>query len=157
MCAIIDANVAHEVFGPNPSEAGSKFFDWLQSGKGKLISSGKNLRELEKSGDGYRKWASVAIKRGRLKKAPDMQKLETREKALASSKDLISNDAHIIALAQLSGARLLYSNDEDLQKDFDKKTLIDRPRGKVYSTIERKDFRDSHRKLLATKNLCRSG
>ena len=46
----------------------------------------------------------------------------------------VSNDAHVIALAQVSGARLLYSNDSDLQDDFKDKSLIDSPRGRIYTT-----------------------
>jgi hypothetical protein len=42
-----------------------------------------------------------------------------------------SDDPHIIALAQISGARLLCSHDEGLASDFTNAKLI-KPRGKVY-------------------------
>jgi hypothetical protein len=42
-----------------------------------------------------------------------------------------SDDPHIIALAQISGARLLCSHDEGLANDFTNVELI-KPRGKVY-------------------------
>ena len=45
-----------------------------------------------------------------------------------------SNDLHVLALAQVSGARLLYSNDLSLHQDFGNRDLISRPRGKIYST-----------------------
>ena len=45
------------------------------------------------------------------------------ETALTLSDSCRSNDPHVIALAQINGARLLYSNDEALQKDFGDKRL----------------------------------
>ena len=67
-----------------------------------------------------------------------------------------SNDQHIIALAHVGGARLLYSNDGDLHDDFDDKGLIDNPRGKVYSTRKKKNFTRAHERLLRLKkkDLC---
>ena len=43
-----------------------------------------------------------------------------------------SNDEHIIALARISGARLLCSEDIKLHADFKNKSLINSPRGKIY-------------------------
>lgn len=71
--------------------------------------------------------------------------------------DCVSNDAHVVALAQISGARLLYSNDGDLHKDFGNKTFIDQPRGRIYSTKEKDALGKRLRTLLRNKNLCRSG
>ena len=68
-----------------------------------------------------------------------------------------SDDPHIIALAQVSGARLLYSNDKSLQQDFKNKDLINNPRGKVYITNEcRGNFSSGHKKLLVRRDLCQS-
>jgi len=64
-----------------------------------------------------------------------------------------SDDHHVIALAQISGARLLFSNDKDLHRDFKNKRLIDHPSGTVYSTLERKDF-TSHRRAQLRKHHC---
>ena len=66
-----------------------------------------------------------------------------------------SDDHHVIALAQLSGARLLYSNDSALHDDFGNKSLIDQPRGRIYSTKESSTFRNVHRHLLRD-HICRS-
>ena len=46
MCAIVDTNVVHEVFGRQPTDAGEGFFRWLNSGKGKLVVGGKLKEEL---------------------------------------------------------------------------------------------------------------
>ena len=59
-----------------------------------------------------------------------------REIDLADEGRCQSNDPHIIALAQVSGARLLYSNDKALQQDFKNQDLINNPKGKIYTTNE---------------------
>ena len=82
--------------------------------------------------------------------------MDTREEELNREGSCLSNDTHVIALAQTSGARLLYSNDKNLQVDFKDKRLIDEPRGKVYSTNEDKNFTNTHEKLLKNKKLCRN-
>lgn len=60
------------------------------------------------------------------------------------------------ALALVSGARLLYSDDGDLNDDFSNPDIISRPGGRVYTTLESEsgNFTPRHRKLLETKNLC---
>ena len=37
MCAIVDANVASEVFGTDRPEAGARFFDWINARSGRLF------------------------------------------------------------------------------------------------------------------------
>lgn len=149
MCAILDANVVHEVFGRNRSEAGKKFFDWIMERSGRLIVSGKLREELNKTP--FRKWMREALRTGFLKREYESA-VEARTRELRREGEY--SDPHVLALAQVSGARLLYSNDAALQKDFKSKHLIDKPRGKVYSTLESKSFQCAHERLLANKNLC---
>ena len=66
-----------------------------------------------------------------------------------------SNDAHVLAVAQLGGVRLLFTNDQDLEQDFKSKALIDNPRGNIYHTRVNKSFTRAHRHLLSS-NVCRS-
>ncbi len=155
MCAIIDANVSHEVFGSNRPEAGVKFFEWLNTGKGLLVVGGKLLVELENSSPGFREWAKQAQSAGRMRSANE-DDVKTKTEAIWSEGVCRSDDPHILALAQVSGARLLYSNDGALQEDFGTKSLLDNPRGKVYTTTENRDFRETHKKLLSRKDLCRA-
>ena len=63
MCAIIDANVVHEVFAPNLPPAGKRFFAWLNKGSGRLVVGGKLLEELERHSD-FRQWA-MQVQAGR--------------------------------------------------------------------------------------------
>ena len=153
MCAIVDANVIGEIFGDDRPEAGSKFFDWLTIGFGVLIVGGELYEELC-TNDKFRKWASEAAKSGRMK-IEDSVEIDEREIEITESNLPRSNDTHVLALAQASGARLFYSNDLDLVKDFKDKSLIDGPRGKVYHTSQNKAFTLSHKRLLANRTLCR--
>ena len=54
MCAIVDANVANEVFDPCKSEAGEKFYDWIDAATGRLVVGGKLLAELEEGSPKFR-------------------------------------------------------------------------------------------------------
>ena len=65
-----------------------------------------------------------------------------------------SNDAHVLALAIVSGARLLFTNDQDLQSDFGNRRIISGVRGKIYTTLQNQDVRRSHRDLLNRTDLC---
>ena len=155
MCAIIDANVAHEVFGKNAPEAGVRFFDWIDKGSGRLVVGGLLMRELERSASGFREWAIQAQLSGKMRVASESE-IAGKAETLRESDACKSNDHHVIALAQVSGARLLYSNDQNLQADFKDKSLIDNPRGAVYSTLVNKNFARAHRDLLRRRDLCAS-
>lgn len=152
MCAIVDANVAHQVFGENRPSAGVEFFRWISSGTGSLVIGGKLREELNKISS-FKKWQEEAIRSGRVISAED-------NIVLAEAKNLNNNglcqsdDEHVIALARLSGARLLYSNDDKLQTDFKNKQLIDKPRGSVYSTLRNQNVTQTHKNLLR-ENICK--
>ena len=49
------------------------------------------------------------------------------------------DDPHILAWAQVSGARLLYTNDKCLKDDFKNKSIISHPEGTVSFTDKRKN------------------
>ena len=147
MCAIVDAQVSHEVFGADRSPAGIEFFSWINQGAGRLVVGGKLLEELRNSGDGFRRWARQAGLAGRLKKLNDREVQESTVE-IENNEKIKSDDPHVLAVARIGGARLLYSNDQDLHKDFGNGLLIDNPRGKVYSTLKGQNFTSTHRSLL---------
>ena len=153
MCAIVDVNVSHEVFGTNRPKAGERFFERLNSGSLHLVVSRKLLAELDYGK--AQQWIQQGINAGTVHQETTGT-VDEREEELSREEGCLSNDAHIIALGQISGARLLYSNDKDLHVDFKNKRLIDEPRGKVYSTNEDKNFTNAHEKLLKNRNLCRN-
>ena len=153
MCAIVDANVAGEVFGRNKTEAGGAFFNWLNKGQGRLVVGGELGRELNLNAD-FKTWAQQAAQSGKVT-AVVKERVDRATSKLRTAGQCHSNDYHVIALAQISGARLLYSNDKQLQADFTDPNLVRDPRGRVYTTVEHSDIRASHRDLLRRNDLCR--
>ena len=147
MCAILDANAAHEVFGDR-TELGAKFWRWLDEGHGRLVLGGKLRSELADVIP--RKWLRQAILDGQVHQESDnvVDKLSGE-----LERDCRSDDPHIIALTRVSGARLLYSNDRALQKDFKNRTLINRPGGKIVGTSKSSKLTEDYVKLLARKDL----
>ena len=154
MCAIVDANVVHELFGPKCTEAGTKFIEWIDAGSERLVVGGKLLKELYSGSQAFMIWQKTAAKYGKIRFEDDGA-VNARTDKIQRAGLCKSNDPHVIALANVSGARLLYTNDGSLQQDFKSKKLIDDPRGKVYSTYSDESFSRVHDKLLKNKNLCR--
>ena len=154
MCAIVDANAASEVFGSDRPAAGTKFLEWLSAGRGTLVVGGKLFEELGVLSS-FGSWARQALLSGRMK-VENAEAVAVRTDEIEKEGARKSDDPHILALALVSGARLLYSNDRDLQRDFKTKALIDNPRGRVYSTLRDGTFTAAHEKLLSTTT-CRPG
>lgn len=150
MCAILDANVAHQTFGRGRLPAGVAFRKWIDSGKGKLVVGGKLRQELCDAG--CEEWLQGAILAGDAKSIDD-EKVDTEAETLEDQGLCRSDDPHVIALARLGGARLLYSNDKKLHRDFKDKNLIDSPQGKIYSTL-RSDKLTTSKRTLLRQNAC---
>lgn len=153
MCAIIDNNVRHEVFGAREIQtpAGKFFLDWLDSGRGVLVVGGHLRRELGE----YRRfevWLETAVQFGRVRQVNDAQ--VDRETGTVSSQEISSDDPHVLALARISGARLLFTNDRDLQDDFRNRNIIGGTRGRIYTTLQSSDISRTHRNLLNRTDLC---
>ncbi len=152
MCAILDANVTFEVFGDGKSPAGRRFREWLDRGRSFLVMGGKLADELNRDSR-FQEWGRTAVEYGRLR-IVDSTEVGEQAAKLRNANACVSDDEHIAALAQLSGARLLFSNEPNLHRDFKSKVLLDNPRGKVYSTKDGKEFTSGQRRLLANKSLC---
>jgi len=153
MCAILDANAASAVFGRNHGDAARAFFDWINNGSGSLVVGGKLRGELNKIG-AFCEWQKQAVLAGRITNADDVV-VDKRVCELEKRNACASNDQHIIALADVSGARLLYTNDRKLQEDFKNPDLIKKPRGRIYSAQPQAAFGRVHKRLLAA-SACRS-
>ena len=154
MCAIVDTNVAYEVFDPNPErpEAGRQFFNWLTSPRGQLVVGGDLLHEL--SGNrAFLSWIRTAVNSARVTQvASDALAPHLDELARKTCK---SNDRHVLALAAASGARLLYTNDQALIDDFRNRAILPNP-GKIYTTGRSKSVTSTHKRLLTRRDLCRT-
>ena len=155
MCAILDNSVRDQVFGNAPTERGRIFYNWLNTGKGRLVIGGKKLR-AELAGNrpqpgsaNFRKWLPTAIRLGRVTEWDDRE-VDDATRDLKKDKVCQSDDPHIIALARASGARLLYTSDDDLESDFKNARLISKPRGKIYPHESCQEFLNDRR----NRNLC---
>jgi hypothetical protein len=60
-------------------------------------------------------------------------RIDAEEKRLAECGLMVSDDPHILAVANILSARLLYTDDSDLKRDFNNSRLISGPRGKIYN------------------------
>lgn len=148
MCIIVDANLSGDVFKQDPPEAYRPIIDWLKGPKGHLVYGGKLAHELQKREDTNR-YLKGLLQAGRASLISD-DRLNIEQEQLASSGLLRSDDPHVIALARVSGARTLCSQDKLLARDFTNQRLIAQPRGKVYKRAE-------HEHLLRHTSSCGHG
>ena len=146
MCAIVDANVGAEIIKNQPVPASQKFMKGMFQYRVRLAVGGELRLELAQVG-GFAEWAEQLLRAGLLFIVNDNE-VNDRAEQLRTSRELKSNDAHVLALAQLSGARVLYSRDQNLHSDFKNRKILSPP-GKIFSNAK-------HSRLLAKKGLCRS-
>ena len=111
--------------------------DGIEDGTIRVVYGGRLTREYNKIQEVMRRIATL----DRAGRALLVDGVDAQEEVLTNSNACVSDDQHIIALAQLSGARLLCSFDQLLHSDFTNKKLLDKPRGKVYQDT-------SHAKLI---------
>ena len=137
MCLILDTNRYGLFLDPN-NEDMKPVRKWVDDKSGKIAYSpvGKMKIELERSPNVRSRFEQYS-RAGKLRTFP-VEAVEQQRERLPI---LRSDDPDIIALAQVSGVKLLVSNDENLHADF--KTII---KGKIYQTR-------AHKRLLRN-NLC---
>ncbi len=154
MCTIIDANVRDQVFGDSRPKAGEYLFDQLNSDMKnlKLVVGGKLLQELSQS-TAFNTWLQTALQFGRAQRVPD-EEVEIAAKELQQKQICTSDDEHVVALAEVSGARLLFTNDKPLQKDFGNRQILGGIQGKVYTTVKYEHVTSTHKALLRRTDLC---
>lgn len=142
MCMIVDSCIAGEIASGNAEL--SPLVNWLTHGDGKLVHGGLLTRELTRNVK-FLGFLSELNRSGKAIRIPD-EPLREDAAAIARLGINRSNDLHVIALARISGARLLCSSDRDLHKDFKNRRLLAKPRGRVYQSAD-------HDRLL--RNACR--
>lgn len=139
MCMIVDVNSAADLCQPQLSPEADAVIKWVETRGGQIVHGGQLTDELSRNGR-VRRWLRTLGQAGRARQLPaeDVTKEAQRVQELG---ECVSDDFHIVALARISGARLLFSRDQPLHADFTNRALIDQPRGKVYQGI-------NHRHLL---------
>ena len=147
MCAIVDNSARDEVFGGAESPAGKFFLTWLTKGRGRLVVGGK-LRDELSGNQNFERWLPQAVQAGRARILGDNEVNDATRAVLADGV-CRSDDPHIIALARISGTRLLYANDNALERDF--KRLI--PKGIVFTTKQdpQRQITQEHQSLLGSR------
>lgn len=148
MCVIIDACVRDAVFTAEPRVEAQQVIDWIEREQGRVAYGGTKLcTELFKSSRARRQlraWKQAGLALQYKDVVVDSEQNQVDKLGIAKS-----DDTHILALARVSGARTLYSDDEPLHNDFKNSELLSNPRGRVYQLI-------SHRDLLEHTSSCRA-
>jgi PIN domain-containing protein len=137
MCIIIDASVG-SLFSPL-SEDAKPVADWLEKGQGRIVIGGRNTEELLRLGY-LRRWLAGLQRAGRVR-VIDSETVLAEENTVTNLGHCVSNDAHIVALARASGARLVFTRDIDLHADLRNLALVSTPRSRIYQVAR-------HRHLL---------
>jgi len=142
MCVIIDANLAGKVFA-TPCDSNFKpLWDWVFDTRkqGCIVYGGHlagELFRLRRVREGNRTALRELKRAGRAHEIPrepvEQEERVVRSLRTAGGKRLCkSNDPHVVALARISGARVLCSADQTLHADFKNLLLVPRPKGRIY-------------------------
>lgn len=140
MCVIIDTDLAAHVFAISCPDDFKPLWRWILDGDGCIVYGGRlagelnNIRRVREGTNRSLKQLSAAGK-ARLQDRTAVSMEERRVVAMKDSRGrraCKSNDCHVIALARLSGARVLCSADQTLHADFKNLMLVPSPKGKIY-------------------------
>ena len=131
MCIIVDASVLGKFLADPPGEDAIPIHTWLRRRKGKLVYSTGGKFADEIIGKARQRLMDY-VRAGLVVEEVRRENLREEEQGLED--EIGSDDPHVLALARVSGARLLYTDDGNLMADFKNKQFIDQPRGKVYSS-----------------------
>ena len=145
-CMIVDTNMLRWLTDSS-QEWSQILIDLLKRQKGKLYIGGGLREEIPQK---YLQWYNVGIGAGWIVSVPDGE-VNQETACLSDHYVLVSDDHHVVALARVSGARVLVSCDEDLRDDFRDRNLISLPPGKLLPFNADKT---RVRKFLQQRKLC---
>lgn len=155
MCLIVDNCVASRVLVHRDDSFFGNVSRCLFSGCGvrvRLSYGGELLAEYSGSQD-VLSAIQVLEQAGRASKTPDSA-IRAEKRKVEAAGGCGSNDAHVLALARASGARILCSNDNPLIQDFKNPAIIGNPAGKVITEERlRKNVAAKPPTLKAVQNL----
>ena len=142
MCDFRCEYFSHKFKNPTDEDM-APVWKWLDDKNGKIVYSNteKFVDEWERGGMGHLR--DQMMRAGQLKLVSE----GVQEKADELEGEIASNDEHIIALAIVSGVKVLVSyreGDSDLFTDFKNRQLVG---GKVYT-------RKAHARRMLTKDTC---
>ena len=108
---------------------------------------GELTREYRKM-DAFRRFLLRLDQQGSARQVAD-SKVDAETRKLTDGGFCVSDDPHIIALAQVGAVRLLCSEDEKLATDFTNPALRRNPQGNVYKRAEHAHLIHKHCSKLA--------
>ncbi|MHC5055378.1 MAG: hypothetical protein ACYTKD_11745 [Planctomycetota bacterium] len=150
MCLIVDTNVAHRaLLDPADPEFEPVYESLFGDGRpDQTLVYGGALADEYNGSRRISRAVEELLRAGRARREDD--DAVNGETTLVTQK-CTSNDPHVIALARVSGVRLLCTHDKNsgLMADFKNKTLIDKPGGKIYTRKKKNS------KLLSAKCPCK--
>jgi len=141
MCLIIDANVCGDVIGMKKGGDFSAVWSALLDKKAIAVYGGKLAREYARMHK-INRIIKELDRIGMFRKVNDTE-VDSKAKELEDNKSCLSDDQHIIALALISNARLLCSNDKTLHADFTNANLM-KPAGNIYQKPAHKNLIKKH-------------
>jgi len=128
MCLIVDTSVVNELVA-NKTQRSKVFFE-LQSKRRIRIATCSDLQKEHKGNaaviDFFRR-----IKQNNLLNEIGDSRIRIEQRAVGRIGHE-SNDSHVLALARVSGARVIATDDSDLREDVGNAKLL-KPKGKVFS------------------------
>lgn len=135
MCLIVDANLCSVVFKSTTNRSYASLRKTIFSNRLTIVYGGKLIEEYRKAG--VLSVIAALSQSGRAFKVKDAL-IDTQLAEIENS--CTSDDAHIVALARADRrrARVLCTDDIALRNDFKNKSLIDNPRGTIYSSTRHK-------------------
>jgi hypothetical protein len=122
----------------------TEVFRWLNLG-GKIASGGKNLREL--LGTKFKGLVIELERSGKLHRISD-DEVDAEERIVSGDEVLTSDDPHVIALARVSGARVVFTEDEALIADFKNAALVPRRSGVRGMVIQPSGTTENDRRVI---------
>ena len=144
MCIIIDANRLGVMFSQPNNEDIKPIHKWINGNHGMIVySTGGDF-----SGDvhGNARNALAELRRGGKARYVSPKMYKSMSEKISIGANCKSNDVHVLALALVSHARLLYTEDQALRDDFktgkwkNEKFIISGPRGSIYSGKRNSDL-----------------
>lgn len=144
MCIIIDANRLSVMFSQPNNEDIRPIHKWINGNHGRIVySTGGDF-----TGDvhGNARSALAELRRSGKARRVSSKECKSMSEEISKGANCRSNDIHVLALAVVSNARLLYTEDKALQDDFktgkwkDGKYIISGPRGSIYSGKRNSDL-----------------
>ena len=154
-------NVAHELWEIGGTPIGQGLREAVDDGVLKLAVGGSELHgELEESSTRLQEWVRELGRAGYLTELEDhdvdREERNLRAGLIVGANEIRSDDQHIVALARVSHARLLFSRDRKLRLDFKNRLLIARPAGKILNSEQDTELTPARKRMLANPNLCKT-